>query len=200
MACAKYGSCAQASGIPCLLWNCKRHCPYQLQNKISSPEELEKQVLYFPCEMKDTSIISFSSGQTLVSHFLGFVVWSAHWRPVATPPNLDHQKCLQTSLIVPWGAKFSLVEVHSSNDSVWKMRFQLVEFWSCVCLVTQSCPTLCSPMDCSPPDSSVLGILQARILEWVAMPSSRGSSQPRYHTQVSHIAGRFFINWATREA
>ena len=43
-------------------------------------------------------------------------------------------------------------------------------------------------------------ILQARILEWVAMPSSRGSSQPKDQTQVSCIAGRFFINWATREA
>ena len=55
-------------------------------------------------------------------------------------------------------------------------------------------------MDCSPPGSSVHGILQARILEWVAMPSSRGSSQPRDQTQVSHIVGRFFIVWATGEA
>ena len=47
-----------------------------------------------------------------------------------------------------------------------------------VCSVTQSCPTLCNPMDCSPPGSSVHGILQVRILEWVATPSSRGSSQP----------------------
>ena len=46
-------------------------------------------------------------------------------------------------------------------------------------LVTQSCPTLCDPMDCSLPGSSVPGILQARILEWVAIPFSRGSSQPR---------------------
>ena len=45
--------------------------------------------------------------------------------------------------------------------------------------VTQSHLTLCDPMDCSPPGSSVLGILQARILEWVAIPFSRGSSQPR---------------------
>ena len=45
-----------------------------------------------------------------------------------------------------------------------------------------------------------MGILQARILEWVAMPSSRGSSQPKDQTQVSCIAGRFFINWAAREA
>ena len=49
----------------------------------------------------------------------------------------------------------------------------------------QSCPILCDPRDCSPPGSSVHGILQARILEWVAMPSSRGSSQPRDQTHVS---------------
>ena len=49
----------------------------------------------------------------------------------------------------------------------------------------QSCPTLCDPMDCSPPDS-VHGILQARILEWVAMPSSRGASRPRDLTRVSY--------------
>ena len=47
----------------------------------------------------------------------------------------------------------------------------------------QSCPTLCDPMDCSPPGSSIPGILQARILEWVAMPSSRGSSRPRDWTE-----------------
>src|SRR5574337_84683 len=56
----------------------------------------------------------------------------------------------------------------------------------------QSCLILCDPMDCSPPGSSVHGILQVRILEWVAMPSSRGSSQPRGGTQVSCIAGGFY--------
>ena len=59
-------------------------------------------------------------------------------------------------------------------------------------LVAHSCLTLCNPMDWSLPGSSVHGILHARILEWVAMPSSRGSSQPRDRTQVSLIAGRFF--------
>ena len=49
-------------------------------------------------------------------------------------------------------------------------------------------------------DYTVRGILQARILEWVAVPFSRGSSQPRDRTQVSHIAGGFFTSWATREA
>ena len=52
----------------------------------------------------------------------------------------------------------------------------------------QSCLTLCSPVDCSPPGSFVHGILQARILEWVTMPSSGGSSQTRDQTQVSYIS------------
>ena len=69
-----------------------------------------------------------------------------------------------------------------------------------VCLVAQLCLTLYDPMDCSLPGSSVHGDLQARILEWVAMPSSRGSSYSRDQTQVSCIAGGFFTIWATREA
>ena len=67
----------------------------------------------------------------------------------------------------------------------------------CVCvLVAQLCPTLCDPMDCSPPGFFVHGILQARILEWVAISFSRGSSWPRDQTQVSCFAGRFFTIWA----
>ena len=61
--------------------------------------------------------------------------------------------------------------------------------------VAQLCLTLCDPMDCI-----VHGILWARILEWVAVPFSRGSSQPRDQTQVSHIVGRFFTSCATKEA
>ena len=61
----------------------------------------------------------------------------------------------------------------------------------CVCvLVTQSCPTLCNPMDCSPPGFSVHGILPAKILEWVAIFFSRGSFQPRGGIWVFCIAGR----------
>ena len=56
------------------------------------------------------------------------------------------------------------------------------------------------PINCSWPGSSVRGILQARILKWIAIPFSRGSSQPRDWTQVSCIAGRFFTIWATRAA
>ena len=66
--------------------------------------------------------------------------------------------------------------------------------------VAQSCPNFCDHMNSSLPVSSVYGTLQARILEWVAFPSSRGSSQPREWAQVSCIAGRFFTVWATRKA
>ena len=71
-----------------------------------------------------------------------------------------------------------------------------LEFPKCACVHAkslQSCPTLCDPMDCSPPGSSVHGILQARILKWVAIPFSKGSSQPR--DQISWgscTAGGFF--------
>ena len=60
--------------------------------------------------------------------------------------------------------------------------------------------TLCDSLDCSLPGSSVHGILQVRILEWVAISFFRGSSRLRNQTRVSCIAGRFFTNWATREA
>ena len=65
-------------------------------------------------------------------------------------------------------------------------------------LVCMSRPTLCDPPDCSPPGSSVHGILHARILEWVAISFSRASFRPKDRTQVSHIAGGFFIIWTTR--
>ena len=65
--------------------------------------------------------------------------------------------------------------------------------------VAQSCPTLQNPVDCSLPGSSVHEIFQARVLEWVAIPFSSRSSQPRDRTQVSRVAGRHFTIWATRE-
>ena len=71
-----------------------------------------------------------------------------------------------------------------------------------LCLVTQSCLTLCDPPPWTVAHQAPLSmwILQGRILEWVAMPSSRGSSQPRDWTQVPCVAGGFFSVWATREA
>ena len=68
------------------------------------------------------------------------------------------------------------------------------------CLVTKSCLTLCDPMDCSPPGSSVHGISQARILEWDAISFSNGYSRPRDWTQVSCIGRWILYYWAIREA
>ena len=68
----------------------------------------------------------------------------------------------------------------------------------CVCVwITQLCPALCDPMNCSLPGFSVHGTLQAGILEWIAIPFSRGSSQPRNRTLVSCITDRLFTVWAT---
>ena len=69
----------------------------------------------------------------------------------------------------------------------------------CYCLVTKSCWTLFDPMDCSLPCSAVLGISQARILEWVAISFFRASSWPRDQTYISGIGRLILYHWATRE-
>ena len=72
----------------------------------------------------------------------------------------------------------------NENYGFWMIKMPQ---WACMHAKSlKSCPTLCNPMDYSPPGSSVHGILQARILEWVTMPSSRGSFQPRDWTPVSY--------------
>ena len=81
------------------------------------------------------------------------------------------------------------------NSRFWK-RAQKIENEKCS--VAQLCSTLCNPMDCSLPGSSVHGISQERTLEWVAIPFSRGSSQCRDQSRVSCIAGKFFTIWTTR--
>ena len=81
-----------------------------------------------------------------------------------------------TALVAPW-------HVESSQFLVFS-------------LVTQSCLTLCDLMDCRLPGFSIHGIFQVRVLEWVAISFSRGSSQPRDRTWVSHIVGRCFTVWA----
>jgi len=103
--------------------------------------------------------------------------------------------------------------IYSSLNSDWKQKKVctkslqscplFVTLWTvAVCvrvLVAQSCLTLWDPMDYSPP-GSVHGILQAKILKWVAIPFSRGFSRPRDQTRVSCITGRFFTSQATRAA
>ena len=82
-------------------------------------------------------------------------------------------------------ASFSVMILNLKCLVFWYLRLRRVQV---------SCLTICDPMG-----YTVHVILQARILEWVAVPFSRGSSQPRDWTEVSHIAGGFFTSWATRE-
>ena len=75
------------------------------------------------------------------------------------------------------------------RKTLLQMEISLLLWLSPVCVLSRfSCVWLCNPMDHSPPDSSVYGVLQARILEWVTMSSSRGPSWPRYWTQVSSVS------------
>ena len=94
----------------------------------------------------------------------------------------------------------SLLEFNFSEQTDKKKICIVLEGAKVRCEVAQSCPTLCDPMDYSLPGSSVHGIFQARILEWVAISSSRRSSRPGDWTRVSCIVGRCFTIWATREA
>ena len=105
----------------------------------------------------------------------------------------------------PWGEQSDHREAFPDHFYVGHFPVVLTRFlilrnliyfaYCCCCLVTQSCLTLCDPMDCSPPGFSVHGIVQARILEWVAILFSRGSSPPRDWTCISCISciGRGFL-------
>ena len=82
---------------------------------------------------------------------------------------------------------------------IWSTAPGLWPWWYVCAKSFQSCLTLCDPMDCSLPGSAIHGILQVRILEWVVMPSSRRSSQPRDQTNISYIPGRFFATEPQRK-
>ena len=114
--------------------------------------------------------------------------------------RFGHSRIVIPTILVPGT---DLVEDSFSTDWVWgdlSGWFKSITFAVPFVLVAQSCLTLCHPMDCSPPGSSVHGILWVRILEWVAIPFSRGCSQPRDWTWFSCIADRYFTIWATWEA
>ena len=99
-----------------------------------------------------------------------------------------------------WTMNFQMLKLVLEKAEEPEIKLSTLDHWKSKSEVAQSCPTLCDPMDCSLPCSSIRGILQARILEWVAIFFSRRSSQPTDQTRVSHIAGRHFTIWATREA
>ena len=107
--------------------------------------------------------------------------------PFLTTSTIPYSIASSVKGLVLFATEFSAPSTRS-DESRCSVKWSEVK-------VTQSCPTLCNPMD-----YTVHGILQARILECVAFPFSRGSSQPRDQTQVSCTEGRFFTSWATREA
>ena len=106
------------------------------------------------------------------------VGWWAHEQPVPKGPTSGHEASSPGCRLWCRGL------YRESQPSIMKAESESE--------VTQSCLTLCDPMDCSLPSSSVHGIFQARTLEWVAISFSRGSFQPRDRTQISHTAGRRF--------
>ena len=121
--------------------------------------------------------------------------------------------CIQQNALFLWNTpcpklwpSFITLLIHSPLGQDWgSLQFlgvvltQILMFGAGCGLVTQLGPALCNLMDCSPPGSSVHGISQARLLEWVGISLSRKSSRSRDWTWISCIAGGFFINWATRE-
>ena len=111
---------------------------------------------------------------------------------------------MSAPILYSWGFRYSHHPLTNSwlqliSNFLLSVSTWMSVKWKVKVLVTQSCLIFCDPTNCSPPGSSVHGILQARILEWVAICFSRGSSQSRDQTQVSCIAGRLFTIWATME-
>ena len=88
--------------------------------------------------------------------------------------------------------------LYLTENALWDL-FRWWALYVTLSEVAQLCPTLCDPMDCSLPGSSLHGIFQAIVLEWIAISFSRGSSQSRDRTRVSRIVDRRFTVWATKE-
>ena len=128
-------------------------------------------------------------------------VSNLNWQFVSYMDLLKHSGLISFCFLNP-ATLHNMLSIQ--NTDLFPFRYWLVEdvgtILYLVGLVTQSCPTLCNPMDCSPPGSSVRVILQERILEWVAIPFSRECSWPKVRTWVSCLAGRFFTIWITGEA
>ena len=143
------------------------------------------------------------TGNSLMVQWLGLWVFTAE--NTGSIPGRG-SKILQAMC---QGKKIRLMETYQKDIGIWETlslqknnnynQSNHTELYN-QRLVTQSCLTLCPPVDYSLPGSSVHGIFQARILVWIAIPFSRGSSQPRDHTRVSCVAGLFFTIWATGEA
>ena len=130
------------------------------------------------------------------------MIWGGRWEGGSGLGTHVHPWLIHVNV---WQNQYSIVKKNKIKIKIkksiyWMYLLYTVLCSSVLCLVAQWCPTLCDPMDCSPPGSSLHGIFQERILKWVAVPYSRWASQSRDRTQVSHIVRRFFTIWASREA
>ena len=131
---------------------------------------------------------------TCACHYSVITPWPCRLGAPSWPWTVTQQcwPCNQECGDTPsWCFKFFL-EVKVFSLSIHLFKESSSDFTIKVNLVARLCPTLCNPMDYSPPGSSIHEILQARILECIAIPFSRGSSPSRNQTRVSYIAGRFF--------
>ena len=119
----------------------------------------------------------------------GLADWKLNWGPVTI-----------------WLVRMMLKRIKAKQDWELKPIFicgktMPITCYLCMCSVTQSCPTLCDPMDCSVPSSSVHWTFQARILKWFAISFSRGSSPCRDWNRISQVSCRQIVyRWVTREA
>ena len=135
--------------------------------------------------------------------WVGKIPWRRAWHPTPVflpgeSPRTEEPHGLQSM-------RSQRATKHSTGKVKYTRKMKGCEVWHTgVCAKSlQPCPTLCDPMDCSLAVSSVQGTLQARILKWVTIPSSRGSSQPREQTHVSYVFSidrRVLYHWATRES
>ena len=144
------------------------------------------------------SIRVFSNELTLRMRWPKYWSFSFSIIPSKEIPGLISFRMDWLDLLAVQGTLKSLLQHHSSKASIFFMAESEEELKSLLMKVkvesevAQSCPTLCDPIDCSLPGSSLHGILQARVLEWVAISFSRGSSPPRDRTRVSRIPSRCF--------
>ena len=162
------------------------HCSNSHTNNISA---FRKIMLYYGMSVRQMFSCPFHT------HIVKRLPWT-HWQQALhfTHPWVR----VSWGVGASWGHIPSISPVLGTRDPP---PFPDATERSCVCvLVAQLCPPLGDPTDCSLPGSSVHGILQARILEWLAMPFPRGSFWLRDRPWVSHTAGGFFTIWATREA
>ena len=126
-------------------------------------------------------------------------LWLSHLLLASSVPRTPHLISFSSGLFILFNfwifflkKIYLLILFFDVSGSLLALGFSIVATWV---KVAWSCLTFCDPMD-----YTIHGILQARILEWVAFPFSRGSSQPRDGTQASRTAGGFFTSWAPREA